>query len=107
MIILCGWASALALASLAGSHSVLSDCTLISRFDISASGIGFDLNTIRVVSGFNPQNKSEPVVKALKCTRIRQKPLEPPKLWGVGGALVESTPVVRRVMGSTPALAAT
>ena len=27
--------------------------------------------------------------------------------WGVGGALVESTPFVRRVMGSTPALAAT
>ena len=28
-------------------------------------------------------------------------------LWGMGGALVESTPLVRRVMGSTPALAAT
>ena len=27
-------------------------------------------------------------------------------LWGVGGALVESTPFVRRVMGSTLALAA-
>ena len=27
-------------------------------------------------------------------------------LWGVCGALVESTPFVRRVMGSTPALAA-
>src|SRR6218665_488393 len=28
-------------------------------------------------------------------------------LWGVGGALVESTPFVRRIMCSTPALAAT
>ena len=28
-------------------------------------------------------------------------------MWGVGGALVESTPFVRRVMGSTPAPAAT
>ena len=28
-------------------------------------------------------------------------------LWGVGDPLVESTPFVRRVMGSTPALAAT
>ena len=27
--------------------------------------------------------------------------------WGVGGTLVESTPFIRRVMGSTPALAAT
>ena len=26
--------------------------------------------------------------------------------WGVGGALVKLTPFVRRIMGSTPALAA-
>ena len=31
----------------------------------------------------------------------------PAFLWAVGGALVESTPFVRRVMGSNPALAAT
>ena len=28
-------------------------------------------------------------------------------LWGMGGALVKSTPFVRMVFGSTPALAAT
>ena len=42
----------------------------------------------------------------IRCSRGLQK-----KLWGDrrghGGALAESTPFVRRVMGSTPALAAT
>ena len=59
-----------------------------------------------------------------RCSRLKPLALAKPKtvfvglqcdilyrhktmLWGVGGALVESTPFVRRVAGSTPALAAT
>ena len=38
---------------------------------------------------------------------IDTQPMSDIHTWGVGGSLVESTPFVRRVMGSTPALTAT